>query len=259
MVNLPSFKAFLFSFLFLGVLLVPSLILAAPAAAPELPDLYLADAKGEVYVVHNEFKEKANPPQVLEAGDRILTRAGSYAYLEFRDGGMVEVSPNSDFKVSLASVQPDSLRARFLLAYGKTIAMVKKLSSASSVFEIEAGGVVSGVRGTIYSVEYDGYHCQVKERTYEGSVSNRWGVQGKQKTVNKGERGTFCSYGEGSVDSLSSDDNKDFSRFKNALDNLSGKRSQRLNQLRTKMAEEAAAKAQSQRMMFFIAIAHVHY
>lgn len=259
MVNLLSFKSLLFSFLFLAVFLVPGLMLAAPAAAPELPDLYLADAKGEVYVVHNEFKEKADPPQVLEAGDRILTRAGSFAYLEFRDGGVVEVGPSSDFKVSLASVQPDSLRARFLLAYGKTIAMVKKLTTASSVFEIEAGGVISGVRGTIFGVEYDGYHCQVKERTYEGSVSNRWGFQGRQKIVNKGERGTFCVYEEGSVDSLTSDDNKDFSRFRNAVDSLGSKRSQRLNQLKTKMAEEAAAKASSQRMMFFLAIAHVHY
>jgi hypothetical protein len=256
----------LFSLFLSGTFLLSGPVLAAPADAKksgkpevktekiELPPLFLAEVKGEVYVVYDEVKEKADPPQVLVANDRILTRANSIAYLQFQDGGIVEVGPNSDLKVGMAKVQPGSFKARFLLAYGKTIAMVKKLTTASSLFEIEAGGVIAGVRGTIYGVEYDGFHCQVKERTYEGSVVNRWGTKKREKKVDQGEYGTICPREEPAGGKLSPADVADFIRFKKAAAGLEGKRTECIKKLRKKFESQVGEKARMKHLMTLMAI-----
>jgi len=241
---------------------------AAPAAAAstaaatpakgnvELPAIYLAETKGEVYVVHNEFKDKADAPQVLEDGDRILTRADSFAYLELRDGGVIEVDSNSDFTVKKAGYPAEGLRAMFNLAYGKVMALVKKLATAQSAFEIEAGGVVSGVRGTVYSVEYDGYKCPVIERTYEGTVVNRWPPKHEQATE-AGHWNKVCVCGETTTGKLDSSEDKDFGRFKKAAEEVEGHNGKIQGELKTKIAAENQRKA-SVNWFIILAICHYH-
>lgn len=219
-----------------------------------LPPLFLAETKGEVYVVFEEVKQKADPPQVLVAGDRVITRANATAYLQFQEGGIVEIGPNSDIKISEAKVRPESFRARFLLAYGKAMAMVKKLTTSSSVFEIEAGGVIAGVRGTILSMEYDGFHCQVRQGTYEGSVVDRWGAQKKERIVRQGEYGTLCPRQEAVGGPLSGADVKEFIRFKNAALGLEGGKAPRLKKLREKFDAQVEENARTRQLIHLIAV-----
>ena len=76
---------------------------------------------------------------VLE-GDRIVVGPGAQATLQTFDGSEIQVSPNTDF--TLEKLQQAGSRDKviqFKLAVGKLFANVKKLLSAKSSFEIEAG------------------------------------------------------------------------------------------------------------------------
>lgn len=146
--------------------------------------LFVAKAQGEVMVVHGGSQHPANPPEPLAENDEIKTGDDGKAYLEFQNGGVVEVDPDSDTSVKQLDTNGDDFKARFTLLLGKLKAKVMKLTTAKSVFEIEAGGVVAGVRGTVFGVDYDRAQNQVNAQTYEGSIFARSG--GKEETVDKG-------------------------------------------------------------------------
>lgn len=108
--------------------------------------LYLAQAQGAVTVIHEGSAEAVQPPQYLFEQDQIVTGPDAKAYLQFQNGGIVEVGPSSNTTVSTLEISGDDFKAKFLLVFGKLKAKVKKLTTASSTFEIYAGGVVAGVR-----------------------------------------------------------------------------------------------------------------
>jgi hypothetical protein len=168
--------------LVLGIL--PSLIWADASDESQQAQLFVAQVKGDVSVLHGGQQHSANPPEPLAQSDRVVTGADSTAYLEFQNGGVVEVGANSDVTVKQLEITPQDFKARFLLALGKFRAKVKKLTSSSSTFEVEAGGVVAGVRGTVFGVDYDKIRQQVDAQTYEGSIFTRSG--GKEEIVDKG-------------------------------------------------------------------------
>jgi hypothetical protein len=146
--------------------------------------LFVAQVKGEVYVVHQDKQHQAIAPEPLAENDRVKTGSDGKAYLEFQNGGVVEVGAESDVTVKRLEITPDDFKARFLLALGKFRAKVKKLTSSKSSFEVEAGGVVAGVRGTVFGLDYDKTKNEVDAQTYEGSIFTRTG--GKEEIVDKG-------------------------------------------------------------------------
>ena len=206
-----------------------------PSATPQakLPPLFLATAKGEVYLVHEGNKQKADPPQEVEADDRILTGKDGTAYLEFQQGGTVEVGPKSDLKIREVKVKPDTFRARFLMAFGEFKAKVKKLTSASSTFEVEAGGVVAGVRGTVFGVDYDQDNHQVNAQTYEGSIYAK--VDGKESVVSKGFGLVLANGGIPVIGALTGGDLGDFVDFMNAAGDVEKQRDILLKKLSEKI------------------------
>jgi hypothetical protein len=168
--------------LVLGIL--PTVIWADDSGESQQPQLFVAQVKGDVSVLKGVKPHPANPPEPLAQNDRVMTGADSTAYLEFQNGGIVEVGANSDVTVKQLEITPQDFKARFLLALGRFRAKVKKLTSSSSAFEVEAGGVVAGVRGTVFGVDYDQARQQVNAQTYEGSIFTRSG--GKEEIVDKG-------------------------------------------------------------------------
>jgi hypothetical protein len=203
---------------------------AKPAA------LFLAQAKNNVSVVHAGKKLKAVPPQALVAADRIVTGKNSKAYLQFADGGIVEVGPDTDVKVGRLEVTPRDFKARFLLAWGKLKAEVKKLSSSSSAFEIEAGGVVMGVRGTIFGVDFDKVTRQVSAKTFEGSIFSLAG--GKEQVIKKGISMLVGKDGIPVLGPLTAGDIKSFTEFSNVSDLLNKKKDELIKQLENKALEK---------------------
>ena len=162
----------------------PGLTGADEGGTKAQPQLFVAQVKGKVYVVHGQDQHPANPPEALAESDQIKTGPDSRAYLEFQDGGVVEVGPESAVAVRNLDITPDHFKARFLLAWGKFRAKVKKLAGASSSFEVQAGGVVAGVRGTVFGVDYDKAKSRVDTQTFEGSIFARAG--GREQVVDKG-------------------------------------------------------------------------
>ncbi len=89
-------------------------------------------------------------------GERIITGANAQATLQTFDGSEIQISPNTDvWMEKLRKPDANDKVIQFKMEMGQLMAQVKHLFSAQSSFEISAGGVVCGVRGTQYQVKYD--------------------------------------------------------------------------------------------------------
>src|SRR5258708_3619230 len=121
-------------------------------------DAVFTSVTGNVTVKAKKGK-KTRPAQkdasVVE-GEKITTDKDAQAVIRLFDGSELTVKPNTSF--TLSSLQQPSANEKiikFKLAFGGLLARVKKLLTPTSSFEVEAGGVVCGVRGTQFSLDYD--------------------------------------------------------------------------------------------------------
>ncbi|HTC19770.1 MAG TPA: FecR family protein [bacterium] len=135
---------------------------------------------------------RAHPDSTVSEGERVVAGPDAQATLKTFDGSEIQVSPNTDFSLEkLEQPGPQDKIIQFKLVVGKLFASVKKLVSSKSSFEIEAGGVVCGVRGTEYSVFYDPSTGKVDVLVTEGTV---WSTaQGLTHEFHGGQGGTFLN------------------------------------------------------------------
>jgi hypothetical protein len=92
---------------------------------------------------------------VLE-GERIVAGRTASATLRTFDGSEIQISPNTDVWLEkLQKPNSNDKIIQFKMEIGQVLAKVKHLFSAKSSFEISAGGVICGVRGTQYQVRYE--------------------------------------------------------------------------------------------------------
>ena len=87
------------------------------------------------------------------SGETIQVGARSEAVILMADGSSLDLMANS--RMTLAVLKQSSAEEKnflFKLGLGKVVALVTKLMTAHSSFEIEAGGVICGVRGTEFSM-----------------------------------------------------------------------------------------------------------
>jgi hypothetical protein len=104
-------------------------------------------------------------------GERIVAGPDAQATLKTFDGSELTISPNTDFWLDkLQQPDPNNKVIQFKLLLGQLFAKVTKLVSAKSSFEINAGGVICGVRGTQYQVKYDPTTNTVYLGVVEGTV-----------------------------------------------------------------------------------------
>ena len=217
------------------------LCLAAPFRAARADDnasdqqpaqLFVAQVKDKAYVIHEGKQHAANPPEALAEGDWIQTDSKDKAYLEFENGGVVEVGPNSRVQVKQLEINPTDFKARFLLAAGKFKAKVMKLTTASSCFEVEAGGVVAGVRGTVFCVDYDQTNNQVSAATYEGSIFAQ--SNGGTETIDKGYGAVVENTGAPSVSELTQGQIQSFEQFDDVAGLLEQKKQELLDDMKNR-------------------------
>lgn len=209
-------------------------------AGEELSQLFLAKVKDKVEIVRGDKKHKGAPPENLFESDRIVTGPSGQAYLEFQNGGVVEVGPKSDVKVRQLQVTSKDFKAKFLLAFGKFKAKVNKLKSSSSVFEVEAGGVVAGVRGTVFGVDYDKAKNVVSAKTFEGSIFTL--VGGKEQVVEKGFSMLMDKTGSPLKSVLSAKDVSDFTDFDNVSGLLEKKKQEMIEKMKGKAEDKLKEK-----------------
>jgi|GEM_PF-3134481 len=185
----------LFSFLFL--------LIASNASAdiePSLEDLlpvyFITDIQGlrNVQILKdgdNEWR-RAKEGERLEEGDRILVGDDTEIILSLKGETWVHLDENTELWVSqLNENQTGGFLSRLKLLTGAILSDVKKdLSASNSTFELDAGGVVCGVRGTIFETSINGDNVQTA--TEEGLV---------QVTTSRGSgqvgAGNTCSASKG--------------------------------------------------------------
>jgi hypothetical protein len=166
----------------LTLIFVCGQVLAAPAnpSKSKLNQGIFTSVNGKVQIKSksgNKTREAKKDSTVLE-GERITTGKDSSAVLRLFDGSELKVSSKTEFwlsKLQTPSVKDKVLK--FKLAFGQLAAKVKKLASSKSSFEIEAGGVVCGVRGTEYTYSYDPVTNKVTVKVLEGTVFMNSGGQ----------------------------------------------------------------------------------
>jgi hypothetical protein len=134
----------------------------------------------------------AQKDATLAEGERVVAGPNAQATLQAFDGSILTISPNTDFWLEkLEQPKPDEKILQFKLELGKLLAKVTKLISARSTFEISAGGVVCGVRGTEYSMAYDPSTGKVDLQVLDGTV---WTTSGGQtREFHAGQGGTFLN------------------------------------------------------------------
>lgn len=114
------------------------------------------------------------------SGETIQVGARSEAVILMADGSSLDLMANS--RMTLAVLKQSSAEEKnflFKLGLGKVVALVTKLMTAHSSFEIEAGGVICGVRGTEFSMSYDPKSDKGEVRVSSGVVA----VTGKDKSL----------------------------------------------------------------------------
>jgi len=130
--------------------------------------------KVEVKTKKGHKTKAAEKDMTVFQGDRIITQDQSSAILRLFDGSTLTISPGTEFVLSKLQKPTDATQDKILqfkLIVGQLLAAVQKLTTSKSSFEIEAGGVVCGVRGTKFSFESDGKpQPQIKLKVFEGVV-----------------------------------------------------------------------------------------
>ncbi len=124
------------------------------------------------------------PSETVQVGEK------SQAVLQCPDGSLLTLSAGTQMHiVTLQRPSPKEKNFLFHLDAGKIFAQVKKLFSAKSTFEIDAGGVICGVRGTEYSVGYDPKTKTLDLDVFEGTVNA--GAGGNGHLFGAGQSGHF--------------------------------------------------------------------
>jgi hypothetical protein len=129
---------------------------------------------------------------------------GASAALEFPDGSRLTVRPKTELSViQLRKSTARSYVLKFKMALGSLAAEVARMVSSSSRFEVEAGGVICGVRGTKFTMEYDPGPQKLALAVSEGSV---YANSGKTRLVLKaGEKIEFLKGRPGKASSGSAE------------------------------------------------------
>jgi hypothetical protein len=155
--------------------LASSFALADTASKPT--EGVLTSVNGKVQIKNKSGKKTrtAKTNSTVVEGERIVTATDAKATLQLFDGSELTISPKTDFQLTkLEKPSADDKVIQFKLFVGRLFASVKKLASSKSSFEIEAGGVVCGVRGTKFAFEFDPGKNHVGLRVNEGTVYTNW-------------------------------------------------------------------------------------
>jgi hypothetical protein len=178
------------SVLLLGILTVGAVPAWADTDASD--SVYVVqDLKGDVMILKNG-KDRSTVLQEgdeVESGDEIQVGHDGEATLTLGDDQVIRLE--SDTKVKLSEAEPNKdggFLTRLQLSAGNLLAEVKHLLEKKSKFEVESGGMICGVRGTIFEVSNE--DGEVGAQTHEGVVACSSG-SGVEERVKAGQGATF--------------------------------------------------------------------
>jgi hypothetical protein len=169
-------------------------ILASSVALAGTVEGVLTSVNGKVQIKNKSGKKTrtAKKDSTVVEGERIVTGTDAKATLQLFDGSQLDISPKTDFQLTkLEKPSAEDKVIQFKLFVGRLFASVKKLASSKSSFEVEAGGVVCGVRGTKFAFEFDPGKNHVGLRVDEGTVYTNW--NGHTNLFNAGQNADFTN------------------------------------------------------------------
>ncbi len=161
-----------------------------PTETPEPMAYIIEDLKGTVYIIQRGSTEleAAELEEAVEAGDEIITKKNSEVSLTLNSMTMIHLSADSSVKISeLKPNGPKGFTSRLKLILGKVLSEVEKLGGSGSVFEVEAGGVICGVRGTSFEVQTQ--KDTVSASTFSGVIEMK--KDKKRQLVKANQRSAF--------------------------------------------------------------------
>ncbi|HVZ81284.1 MAG TPA: FecR domain-containing protein [bacterium] len=170
------------------------LMAVGPLWAASTESGVLTQVAGKVQVKDRSGKKvrDAKDGSKVKEGERVVTAADSKTIVRFFDGSQLSVSPGSDVQMGeMRKLAGQDKVLHFKLLVGKLFASVQKLASSKSSFEIEAGGVVCGVRGTEYTLQYDPTTGKTNIQVLDGTVWVQSG--GNTYTYGAGQGGSFTN------------------------------------------------------------------
>src|SRR5665213_267029 len=174
------------------VTITPTTVNTPQPTATATPSLEysIEDIKGTglILLVETTVPETAAEGESVQVGDELITKDNSEMTLALNDNTMVHIEANT--QVMVADLAPNSSQgftSRIKLILGNILSEVEKLNESKSSFEIEAGGVVCGVRGTAFEVQKQGDN--VSTSTFHGNVEME--KDGHKQSVPAFEHSTF--------------------------------------------------------------------
>lgn len=146
---------------------------AAAVSSQEAVEYVIEDIQGSNVQVLEDGEsawEPAQEGQALESGDEIKLGEKSETTLMLQSETSVHLTGPTDLKVEqIEANENGGFWSRLQVLAGQVLSDVKKnLGDSRSTFEVEANGVVCGVRGTAFEVTVRGRDAQVA--TQEGEV-----------------------------------------------------------------------------------------
>ena len=229
--TIPLFFLFLLGFFGINFSTVYTQTTDNSAADPV--EYVIEDMKGnnvQVLEENAQTWDAAQEGQVLESGDEIRTGDNSEATLTMQSDTQVHLSANSDLKVG--QIEPNTTNgflSHLVLLAGVILSDVKKnLLDSHSSFEIEANGVVCGVRGTAFEVS--NVNGNMQTATHEGKVEVISG--GESHFVTEGSAASFEGNRYQGLRQLRADEINRFHQWRNFRSRILGKRIQRIRDIR---------------------------
>lgn len=171
-------------------ILIPSRLLTPVSAFAKIKSFF-----GKVVIQSSEGSNiEAALGTLLKEGDTLMTLADGFISLALEDGTQFTLPPNStvSLKMLRATYIINSPRTELFLQKGRVKSQVTPFVQPDSRFEVQSPLAVSGVRGTVFRVNYD--QQRVLNEVIEGKVAVNSGVQAKATKT-----GQLVTHGYGTV------------------------------------------------------------
>jgi len=142
----------------------------------------LGEVNGKVLArqVHEDEFGPAEVGYVLMLNNQVLTMEDGRARLDFPDGTIVRVGPNSMFTMGVIEGEEENLFKRIFLEFGKLWVIM-----SDGEMEIETVSGLASVQGSFLSVESIGITGEVRGTCLDGVCS--WEVNGEIYEIGEGE------------------------------------------------------------------------
>jgi len=161
-------------FVFLLVFLIFNLLQAEEAIVVKVVKV---EGKVELLLPGEKDWKECRKGDILSPGSEIKTGKNSRAVIKFADFGVTTLFANSKMKLKSSSLKENKYKASVFFSAGKIWTIIKKPFVKETNFILETPNALTGVRGTIYFVQY----IPQNEFTRVGVIEGEVGVKGRGK------------------------------------------------------------------------------